>query len=113
MPTVIGKNVLLVDATEGSEIETVGYEITHNMPIHMRKVLAKNAKKEMFMYESVRFDEGVDGLAGLVGEEDDEDEVEDKIEEIESHIREVLTKPELRRSVIGMRPDFVITLAAV
>ena len=98
MPTVIGMNVLLVDATEGSEIVTFGYEITHNMPIHMRKVLAKNAKNEMFMYESVRFDDGVDGLAGLVGEEDDEDEVEAKIEDIESHLQDVLTKPELRRS---------------
>ena len=68
------------------------------MPIHMRKVLAKNAKNEMFMYESVRFD---DGVAGLVGEEDDEDEVEAKIEDIESHLQDVLTKPELRRS----RPD--------
>jgi hypothetical protein len=108
--SVIGMNVLLVYASEDLEMTILGFEITHDMPDHMQKQLAKNAKKEMCSYEISGFDDGVNGLDGLV---DTEECRGYEVEEIESYIEDVLSNPDKRRSVIGMRADFVITLGAL
>ena len=121
MSTVIGQMVLLVDASCGSEVYTSGFEITHDMPEHMQKVLARNAKKGMCSYENVRFESGVDELDGLVDDEwdslaRDAEEAQVlfgwRVGEVERYIHDAIRASSAsRRSVIGMKVDFIITLA--
>jgi hypothetical protein len=102
---MIGKKLVVVDAREPTEIDIFCIEITNEMPLRLRRSLAKNSDMGKFKFHNVYFDDGAEGTDGLT---DDDLLAEDFLEFFEA-ASEQPDGPPMRAEMVGAKIDFWIT----
>ena len=107
MPATVGKVLLLIDAREPTEVNTVCIEITRDTPLRIRRALARNADAGKTTFSNVYFDDGAEGTDGLVEDDSHVETFEEFCEQVAdgSGDDNSITRVEL----IGARIDFCIT----
>ena len=83
--------VLLVDVTEATEVSFNRFNLD-DAPDHMYFQIVNNLTKNVWRYDNVHESGGIEGLAGLVNEEDDdkddeENDAEMRAEEVLEYIQ--------------------------
>ena len=109
MSPINGKVVMLIDAREGSEVQTVAFEINNEVPLRTRRRLRSNLSAGTNTYENIYFTDGPEGL-GLLVDPDDEAHAEADADNLEEFFDLVLSRPAMRVEPIGRRIDFIISL---